>query len=227
MSETNLVPAERIERRILLLRGQKVMLDFELAELYGVPTKALNQAVKRNIERFPGDFMFQLSAEEAEQVMRSQTVTTSHPNRSQTVTSSEQNPGKAGGSDADRWSQIVTTSSKFRRDTHLPFAFTEQGMAMLSSVLHSPRAVQVNIAIMRTFVQLRQMLASSAELAGKLAALEKKYDAQFKVGFDAIRELMSDKKLPKREIGFHTATPKPGKVNGARPKIAQIVNRKL
>ena len=218
MSEANLIPAERIERRILLLRGQKVMLDFQLAELYGVPTKVLNQAVKRNLERFPEDFMFQISEAEFEQIMRSQFVTTSDLNWSQSVTSSGATPSKSTGARIDRWSQFVTTSAKFRRTTHLPFAFTEQGVAMLSSVLRSPRAVQVNIAIMRTFVQLRQMLASSAELSGKLAALEKKYDAQFKVVFDAIRELMSDKKLPKREIGFHTAVSKPGKVNGSRAR---------
>jgi hypothetical protein len=110
----------------------------------------------------------------------------------------------------------VTSSKKHRGLAYRPYAFTEQGVAMLSSVLRSPRAVQVNIAIMRTFVQLRQMLASSAELSGKLAALEAKYDKQFKVVFDAIRELMSDKEAskPKREIGFHTAMSRSGKVNG-------------
>jgi len=214
MSEANLIPAERIERRILLLRGQKVMLDFELAELYGVPTKVLNQAVKRNIERFPADFMFELSDEEARLVSRSQIVTLNPENGAKSLQENE-----------ILRSQIVTSNSGpgsgGRR--FIPFAFTEQGVAMLSSVLRSPRAVQVNIAIMRTFVQLRQMLASSAELSGKLAALEAKYDKQFKVVFDAIRELMSDKKLPKREIGFHTAMPKPGKVNGVAAKRA---NRK-
>ena len=205
MSEANLIPAERIERRILLLRGQKVMLDFQLAELYGVPTKALNQAVKRNFERFPEDFMFELSEEESKLVSRSQIVTLD-----------DENIGKAQGNEGSLRSQIVT----LKRGQHLkyaPYAFTEQGVAMLSSVLRSPRAVQVNIAIMRTFVQLRRMLASSAELSGKLAALEAKYDKQFKVVFDAIRELMSDKptaKQPKREIGFHTALPKSGRVNG-------------
>jgi hypothetical protein len=214
----NLIPAERIERRILLLRGHKVMLDFELAELYGVEARTLNQAVKRNGERFPDDFMFQLSEEETLLVMRSQNVTTSSLNSSQTVMSSGATSSKSTEPPSSSWSQIVTSSKKHRGLAYRPYAFTEQGVAMLSSVLRSPRAVQVNIAIMRTFVQLRQMLASSAELSGKLAALEKKYDAQFKVVFDAIRELMSDKKLPKREIGFHTAAPKPGKVNGARAK---------
>lgn len=219
MSEASLIPAGRIERRILLLRGQKVMLDFQLAELYGVEARALNQAVKRNVERFPGDFMFQLSEEETQLVMRSQAVTASPSDSSQTVMSSGASPSKPMGSPPSNWSQIVTSSKRHRGLAYRPYAFTEQGVAMLSSVLRSPRAVQVNIAIMRTFVQLRQMLASSAELAGKLAALEAKYDKQFKVVFDAIRELMNDKaatRQPKREIGFHATIPKPGKVNGAR-----------
>lgn len=199
MSESNLIPAARIERRILLLRGQKVMLDFHLAELYDVPAKVLNQSVKRNVERFPADFMFQLSKEEALFVMRSQIVT-----------SRLKSDDKPLNSKKILRSQIVTSKpgpgSGGRR--YLPFAFTEQGVAMLSSVLRSPRAVQVNIAIMRTFVQLRQMLATHADLARKLAALEAKYDAQFKVVFDAIRELMDDSKPVKRgEMGFHTAIP--------------------
>jgi len=180
-----LIPAARIERRILLLRGEKVMLDSDLAELYGVKTKALNQAVQRNLERFPGDFMFQLSTEESQMVLRSQIVTS--------------NVGRGG-----------------RR--YQPYVFTEQGVAMLSSVLSSPRAVQVNIIIMRTFVQLRQMLATHADLARKLAVLEGKYDKQFRMVFDAIRELMSEKKTPKREIGFHAAMPRPVKVHSAKVK---------
>jgi hypothetical protein len=174
MSGNNLIPAERIERRILFLRGQKVMLDFQLAELYEVETKALNQAVKRNIERFLGDFMFRLTWKEAAQVSRSQFVTL-----------------KSG-----------------QNVKYLPYAFTEQGVAMLSSALRSPRAVQVNIAIMRTFVQLRQMLASNAGLAKKLEALEAKYDEQLKVVFDAIRELMAKPSpLAGGEMGFHTLMP--------------------
>lgn len=170
MSNTNLIPAERIERSILLLRGQKVMLDFHLAALYEVETKVLNQAVKRNIERFPADFMFQVSWKEAGEIPRSQIVTLES--------------GK---------------NLKFR-----PFAFTEQGVAMLSSVLRSPRAVQVNIAVMRTFVQLRQLLATHAGLSRKLAALEEKYDEQFKVVFDAIRKMMAEPRPKRRrEIGFH------------------------
>ncbi len=171
MAESNsIVPVERIERRILLICGHKVMLDRDLADLYGVGVKVLNQAVKRNIERFPGDFMFQLTAEEDER-LRSQFVTL--------------NAGRG------------------QHRKYLPYAFTEQGVAMLSSVLNSPRAVQVNIEIMRTFVILRQMLASNEGLARKLAALEKKYDAQFKAVFDAIRRLMAPQQPPKRrQIGF-------------------------
>lgn len=196
---SSLIPTERIERRILLLRGQKVLLDVHLAELYEVEVRTLNQSVRRNIERFPEDFMFQLTEAEMELVLRSQIVI-SNPEidgepaqtcgipRSQTVISK---PGQGSG------------GRRYR-----PLAFTEQGVAMLSSVLRSPRAIAVNIAVMRAFVQLRQMLASNTELARKLAALEAKYDAQFKVVFDAIRELMSpDKVAHRREIGFHTAMP--------------------
>jgi hypothetical protein len=168
-----LVPAKRIERSILLIRGQKVLLDRDLADLYAVETRVLIQAVKRNISRFPADFMFQLSTKELEQW------------RSQFVIS---NPAAKMG---------------VRRRPH---AFTEQGVAMLSSVLHSERAVEVNIEIMRTFVRLRQTLASHEELARKLGLLEKKYDAQFRVVFDAIRQLMApptpDQK--KRRIGFRS-----------------------
>ncbi|MBI3043113.1 MAG: ORF6N domain-containing protein [Betaproteobacteria bacterium] len=162
-----MIPAERITRAILLIRGQKVMLDTDLAGLYDVDTGALNRAVKRNQGRFPADFMFQLSVEETEN-LRCQ-------------------------SGISRWG-----GRRFR-----PHAFTEQGVAMLSSVLRSERAVRVNIEIMRAFVQLRQMLASHADLARKLAALEKRYDAQFKVVFDAIRELTAQPAPPKRRrIGF-------------------------
>jgi len=164
-----LIPIEVIERKILLIRGEKVMLDSDLAELYGVETFNLNKAVKRNIDRFPEDFMFQLSKEEADSL------------RFQIGMSKEK--GRGG-----------------RR--YLPYVFTEQGVAMLSSVLNSERAVKVNIEIMRVFVRLRQMLASNAALARKLEALEKKYDEQFKVVFDAIRELMRPPEKPKRKIGF-------------------------
>ncbi len=167
MGELTLVPIERIERAILFLRGHKVMLDSDLAELYGVPTGALNRAVKRNLERFPADFMFQLVEDEEEILICQIGISRRH-----------------GGS------------------RHRPFAFTEQGVAMLSSVLRSPRAVRVNIDIMRAFVHLRQLLQSNAELARKLVELEKKVDAQFKVVFDAIRGLMAPPERPKGRIGF-------------------------
>lgn len=161
------VTLERISESILWLRGQKVMLDADLARLYGVETKVLLQAVKRNSERFPEDFAFQVDNQEFENLR----------------------------------SQFVTSNRGGRR--YLPYAFTEQGVAMLSSVLRSARAVQVNIEIMRTFVKLRQLLTSNTELARKLAALESKYDAQFKVVFDAIRELMRPPEPgSKRPIGF-------------------------
>ena len=164
------IPVERIARSILLIRGQKVMLDEALAALYEVEVKVLNQAVGRNAGRFPADFMFQLTAEESA-FLRSQFVT------------------------------LKTGSGRHRK--YLPYAFTEQGVAMLSSVLRSKRAVRVNIEIVRAFVQLRQMLSSNADLARKLAALEKKYDSQFKVVFDAIRELTAPPEPPgKRRIGF-------------------------
>jgi hypothetical protein len=164
---SSLVPIERIEKRILFLRGHRVMLSTDLAEMYGVEPRALVQAVKRNRERFPKDFMFQLSEKEFE-ILKSQIVTSS-------------------------WGGL-------RRAR--PYAFTEQGVAMLSSVLNSKRAVQVNIGIMRAFVQLREMIGTNKELAKRLAELEQKYDAQFKVVFDAIRELMAPPKTPVRRIGF-------------------------
>jgi len=162
-----LVPMERIERAILMLRGHKVMLDADLAALYGVETKALVRAVKRNEDRFPHDFMFQLSREES-----------------------------------DNLRLHFGTSSSWGGRRYLPYAFTEQGVAMLSSVLRSPRAVQVNIEIMRAFVRLRKMLASNAELAKKLDALEKKYDVQFRAVFEAIRQLMAPREPKRRRIGF-------------------------
>jgi len=161
-----LIPAEVIERKIYLIRGHKVMLDGDLAELYGVATKRLNEQVRRNLRRFPSDFMFQLSSKEAESL------------RSQFATS------KRGG----------------RR--YLPYAFTEQGVAMLSTVLNSDRAIEVNIQIMRAFVKLREMIASHKELAKRLDELESKYDEQFKVVFDAIRELMTPPEPKRRRIGF-------------------------
>jgi len=167
----SIIPTERIERSILLLRGQKVMLDSDLAALYGVETKRLLEAVKRNIERFPEDFMFQLNREEYG-VLRSQ----------------------------------FATSSSWGGRRYAPYAFTEQGVAMLSSVLRSPQAVAVNIEIMRAFVRLRQMLSSHADLTRKVEALERKYDGQFKVVFDALRRLMQPPpQKNKRAIGFHAS----------------------
>ena len=210
MSEASLIPAERIERRILLLRGQKVMLDFHLAELYEVQTKVLNQAVKRNSERFPEDFMFQLTEEETEQISKSQIVILNDGNRSQSVTGSSVSLTESTETPSNNRSQIVTGSQKHRDPKLLPYAFTEQGVAMLSGVLRSPRAVAVNIAVIRTFVKLRQMLTENVELARRLDALERKFDHQFKVVFDTIRELMKPitPAEARREIGFHTLMPK-------------------
>jgi phage regulator Rha-like protein len=167
-----LLPIEVIERKILLIRGKKVMLDSDLAELYGVETFNLNKAVKRNIDRFPEDFMFQLTKEEA---------------------------------DSLRF-QIGMSKTKGRGGRrYLPYAFTEQGVAMLSSVLNSERAVHVNIAIMRAFVKLREILSINKELAHKLAQLERKiekHDEEIKLIFDAIRQLMTPPEPKRRRIGF-------------------------
>jgi hypothetical protein len=165
------VPFAQVERRILSVRGQKVMLDSDLAELYGVATKELNKAVKRNLRRFPPDFMFELSEEETEGLRF----------------------------------QIGTSNGRGGR-RYSPHAFTEQGVAMLSSVLHSDRAVRVNVAIMRAFVRVREMLASNVELARKLEQLEVKYDGRFRTVLDAIRELMTDRRTTRKRrlIGFRT-----------------------
>lgn len=173
------VPLERIERAIILVRGEKVMLDSDLAEIYGVETGALNRAAKRNEKRFPPDFMFQLTPGEAEAL------------RCQIGISKE---GRGG-----------------RR--YLPYAFTEHGALMLANVLNSERAAQTSVQVVRAFVRLRQMLASNAELARKLDAMEQKYDAQFKVVFSAIRRLMSPPEIKRREIGFHVKHE-----DGAKPK---------
>jgi hypothetical protein len=160
------IPTEVIENKIYRIRGQKVMLSSDLAVLYEVEHKVLMQAVKRNKDRFPEDFMFQITKNEFENL------------KSHFVTS--------------RWGGI----------RKMPYAFTEQGVAMLSSVLRSNRAVQVNVEIIRAFVRLREMLQSHKDLERKLHDLEKKYDKQFKVVFDAIRALMNEDQKPKREIGF-------------------------
>jgi len=163
------LPGERIEKAIYLIRGEKVMLDHNLADLYEVETKILNQAVRRNRDRFPLDFMFQLTDDELTELNRS---------------------------------QIVTGSQKYRDPRFRPYAFTEQGVAMLSTVLRSKRAIAVNVEIMRTFVRLRQMLTANADLARKLEDLEQKYDRQFKIVFDAIRELMVPPTTKRPNIGF-------------------------
>ena len=184
MSENiSLVPVERIEHAILFIRNERVMVDADLAAIYGVATKALNQAVKRNASRFPQDFMFRLTAKEVAMLNRS---------------------------------QFVTGSQKHRDPRFPPYAFTEHGALMLANVLNSERAAQTSVQVVRAFVRLRQMLASNADLARKLAALERKYDAQFKVVFAAVRQLMSPPPAPKRrEIGFHVKyadeKPKPKK----------------
>ncbi len=177
------IPPERIERSILLIREQKVMLDQHLAELYGVATGHLNRAVARNRDRFPVDFMFQLTQEEWDALI------------CQTGISNQR-----GG----------------RR--HAPFVFTEQGVAMLSSVLRSKRAVRVNVEIMRTFVRLRELLASHKDLARKLDELERRFDKQFQVVFEAIRQLMTptDDGKPKRRIGFEMPATTPSA--GRRPR---------
>ncbi|OGT46843.1 MAG: DNA-binding protein [Gammaproteobacteria bacterium RIFCSPHIGHO2_12_FULL_38_11] len=161
------LPIEEIQQCILNLRGEKVMLDKHLAILYGIETKVLVQSVKRNIARFPSDFMFQLTTDEL-QILRS---------------------------------QFVTSSWGGRR--YLPYVFTEQGIAMLSSVLHSNQAIQVNIEIMRSFVRLRKMIDSNKELKEKIEILEKKYDKNFKVVFEAIHQLIaSEERTKQRKIGF-------------------------
>jgi len=160
------IPAERITEKIYLIRGHRVMLDQDLASLYQVETRALKQAVKRNIERFPDDFMLTLSRDEFDGLR----------------------------------SQIVTSSWGGTR--YAPMAFTEQGVAMLSSVLRSRRAIQVNIQIMRAFTQLRRMIAGYAELRAKIEKMEEKYDQNFHVVFDAIKKLLEVEARPKRKIGF-------------------------
>ena len=162
-----LLPVEIIERKIYLIRAHKVLLDSDLAELYGVEVKQLKRQVRRNINRFPEDFMFQLQKEEYESLR-------SH----------------------------FGTLKRGEHAKYFPYAFTEQGVAMLSSVLNSDRAIEVNVQIMRTFVKLREMLSTHKDLSRKLADMEKKYDSQFKVVFDAIRQLMSPTVPKKAKIGF-------------------------
>ncbi len=163
------IPVDRVENLIVIIRGQKVMLDKDLARLYGVETRVLNQAVSRNLKRFPSDFMFRVTQQEL----------------------------------SDLISQNVISSLKDRGGTRkVPRAFTEQGVAMLSGILKSERAINVNISIMRAFVRIRQFAVDHAELARKLNALEKKYDAQFGIVFKAIRELMKPLSKRQKRIGF-------------------------
>jgi phage regulator Rha-like protein len=176
MKDTSLVPIEQIQQRIFLIRGQKVMLSAHLADLYGVQTRALNQAVRRNIARFPEDFVFRLTEQEASELV----------------------------------SQNVIPHRKYLGGA-LPYAFTEQGVAMLSTVLRSERAIQMNVAIMRAFVKLREFLSTHRELAQKLNELERKiekHDAEIHAIFEAIRRLMQPPEKPKRQIGFKVEEPK-------------------
>jgi len=170
---TDFVPIERIANKIYLIRHIRIMLDRDLAELYGVETKVLKQAVRRNIKRFPYDSMLELTEEE-NKALRSQNV----------------------------------TLKRGRHSKYPPFAFTEQGVAMLSSVLNSDRAIQVNILIMRAFTKLREMLSTHGDLGREVEAMERKYDRQFKVVFDAIKQLLDIESKPKRKIGFEVKEPK-------------------
>lgn len=165
---SDLIRSENIISQIYYIRGVKVMLDFHLAALYDVETRVLNQAVQRNIERFPEDFMFQLSDNEIKNLT----------------------------------SQIVTSSWGGRR--RAPYAFTEQGVAMLSGVLRSGKAINVNIAIMRAFVSMRKLINENKELKKKLDKMESKYDQQFRVVFEAIRQLIEKKNEPRNPVGFKT-----------------------
>ena len=173
-----IVPNERIEAGIIFIRGKKVIMDKELAVLYGVETKKLNQAVKRNIDRFPEDFMFQLNKQEAE-IWRSK-LGFEKPNNLR--------------------SQFVTSSCGGRR--YRSYVFTEQGIAMLSSVLNSERAIQIYIQIMRTFIKLREMLTTNKELRDKIEKLERKYDNRFKIIFKVIKQLLAEEEKPQTRIGF-------------------------
>jgi hypothetical protein len=170
----DLVPIERIVRGIYLIRDKKVMMDRDLAELYGVDTAQLKRAVKRNIERFPSDFMFELTKQELE----------------------------------DWRCQFGTSNGTRMGLRYLPMAFTEQGVAMLSSVLRSRRAISVNIQIMRAFTQLRQMLSTHEDLRKKIEDLESKYDQQFKVVFEAMKRLLDAEERPIKRIGFEVKEPK-------------------
>ncbi len=167
MGKSSLIPEEQIDRAILLIRGRKVILDFHLAQLYGLETRVLKQQVRRNIERFPDDFLIRLGKKE--------------------------------------WQELITICDKLKDlkfSPSPPFAFTEQGVAMLSSVLRSPKAIEVNIAIMRTFVKLRKMMESNAQLRRKIEELERNYDGKFRFVFETIKRLLGKKNEPRRMIGY-------------------------
>ena len=167
-NSTSLITVENIREKILFIRGLKILLDRDLARLYGVETKRLKEAVKRNIDRFPKDFMFRLTKKEFE-----------------------------------NWrSQFASSNSVRMGLRYAPWAFTEQGVAMLSSVLKSKKAINVNIAIMRAFVELRKMIDANKELLKRIEKMEERYDEQFLIVFKAIKELMRDEEKPKRKIGF-------------------------
>ena len=185
----DVVPMERIVGKIYLIRETKVMLDRDLAELYGVKTKVLKQAVRRNSSRFPDDFMFELTEDE-NSALRSQNV----------------------------------TLKRGQHSKYLPFVFTEQGVAMLSSVLNSDRAIEVNIAIMRAFMRLRQMLSTHEELKSKIEAMEMKYDKQFQVVFEAIRHLIDVDDKPKRKIGFEVKEGGAGYGKQAKRRKTKVSN---
>jgi hypothetical protein len=191
---------ENLARFVFFIRSEKVMLDSDLARLYGVEARALNQAVARNRKRFPADFMFQLTPREYES-LRSQTVISKE--RGSTDDVSQFVMSSLGRRHERLRSQIVTSKTGRGGRRYRPYAFTEQGVAMLSSVLRSSRAVEVNIAIMRTFVQLRRLMDTNRDLARKIEALEKKYDERFALVFDAIKELIAPPEPPKKQIGFH------------------------
>ncbi len=177
-NKTSLIPSERIISKIFLIRSRKVMMDKDLARLYQVETRALIQAVKRNIKRFPSDFMFQLNEQESAS-MRSQSVTSS--SRSQIV---------------------ILKKGRGHNIKYLPYVFTEQGVAMLSSILNSERAILVNIQIIRTFIKLKEFLATNKQLREKIESMERKYDKKLKEVFDVLKKLLIQEEKPKKRMGF-------------------------
>ncbi len=188
--ELAIIPKERIVSRIFLIRGKKVMLDSDLAELYGVETKSLNRAVKRNIERFPADFMFQLNDHEAE-IWKSKIVTSDLRYQFGTL--------------SPRLQIVTLKKGHGQHRKYLPYVFTEQGVTMLSSVLNSKRAIQVSIQVVRTFIQLRELLSTNKEMREKIESIERKYvkhDNELKEIFEVLKRLLVHKEKPKRKIGF-------------------------